>query len=549
MIDKELRMSFQYSKDFPYSKIRKQQEEAIDFALDSFVNKGKRFIIIEAGTGVGKSAIGLTVARYLTKTPAVDHFETGAYFLTTQKILQEQYVNDFGGFGGPMKSIKSSSNYTCRFNKKTSCGESLRALRTAEKGSRFWKACTFNCIYRNAKESFLKSPEGVTNFPYFLAETQYAGKLTPRQVLVIDEAHNVDAQLSKFIEITISDRFCKSFLNFEIPTSLTAAKYVKWIEEKYVPTISKKLKHLEQMLEKYVGLTEKIKSGEFASIAKKFEVMDKHVCKVRRFLELYRPDNWVMNEIAADGRSGRKIEFKPIDIAPFADEHLYKFGEVVVLMSATILDKNAFAESVGIPLDKAAFISLPSPFPVENRPVIYSGVGKMSSKAIDDTLPRMVEAVKAIMAEHKNEKGIIHCHSYKVANYLKKNIRSSRLLIHNSENRERILEKHMKAKKPTVLISPSMTEGVDLKGDLSRFQVICKVPYPYLGDKLVRKKMNKWKWWYPLQTAKTIVQAVGRSVRSSKDSAVTYILDSDFEMFYNRNRSMFPEGFRESLQK
>jgi len=218
-------------------------------------------------------------------------------------------------------------------------------------------------------------------------------------------------------------------------------------------------------------------------------------------------------------------------------------------MSATILDQDAFAESVGIPIDKAAFISLPSPFPIENRPVIFSGIGKMSSKSIDETLPRMVQAVKAILSQHKNDKGIIHCHSYKVANYLKRNVRSTRLLIHNSENREAILEKHMKAKKPTVLISPSMTEGIDLKGDLSRFQIICKVPYPYLGDKLVRKKMNKWKWWYPLQTAKTIVQAAGRSVRSNEDTAVTYILDSDFEMFYNRNRPMFPKGFKDSLQK
>ena len=543
-------MSFEYNQHFPYKSIRDQQTEAIEFALDECLNKGKRFIVIEAGTGVGKSAVGLTVARYLSNNQpnAGGLFNAGAYFLTTQKILQEQYVKDFGGFSGPMKSIKSATNYTCNFNKKTSCAESLRALRTTEKGSRFWKACTFNCVYRTAKDGFLKSPEGVTNFPYFLAETQYAGKLTPRQVLIIDEAHNVDSQLSKFIEITISNRFCKSFLNFEIPRSLTVAKYVKWVEETYVPAIAGKLKHLEQMLEKYVGLAEKIKSGEFASIAKKFEIMDKHVCKVRRFLKLYDSANWVMNEIDADGRAGRKIEFKPIDIAPFANEHLYNFGEVVILMSATILDQDAFAECVGIPKDKAAFISLPSPFPVQNRPVVYSGIGKMSSKFIDDTLPRMAEAVKAIIAQHKTDKGIIHCHSYKVANYLKRNIRNSRLLIHNSENREAILKKHIKGKKPTILISPSMTEGIDLKGDLSRFQIICKVPYPYLGDKLVRKKMNKWKWWYPLQTAKTIVQATGRSVRSDKDSAVTYILDSDFEMFYNRNRSMFPTGFKESLQ-
>jgi Rad3-related DNA helicase len=541
-------VSFEYNQQFPHKLIREQQATAIDFALNEHLNNGKKFIVIEAGTGVGKSAVGLTIARYLSQHLILKKDTVpGAYFLTTQKILQEQYVKDFGGFAGGMKSIKSSANYTCNYNRKTTCAESLRALRTTEKGSRFWKACTFNCNYRNAKESFLKSPEGITNFPYFLAETQYAGKLTRRQVLIIDEAHNVDSELSKFVEVTISNKFCKSFLNFEVPKNLTAAKYVSWIKETYVPTISAKLKHLEQMLEKYIGLKEKIRSGEFASVAKKFEIMDKHVCKVRRFLKLYNSDNWVMNEIPADNRAGRKVEFKPIDISPFGNEMLYSFGDVVILMSATILDYDAFIECVGIPKEDCSFISLESPFPVKNRPIIYSGMGKMSSKSIDETLPKLVGAVKAILNEHKNEKGIIHCHSYKVANYVKRNIRDSRLLIHNSDNREAVLEKHIKSKKATVLISPSMTEGVDLKGDLSRFQIICKVPYPYLGDKLVRKKMNKWKWWYPLQTAKAIVQATGRSVRSKDDTAATYILDSDFEMFYNRNRSMFPRGFKESL--
>ena len=46
--------------------------------------------------------------------------------------------------------------------------------------------------------------------------------------------------------------------------------------------------------------------------------------------------------------------------------------------------------------------------------------------------------------------------------------------------------------------------------------------------------MNKNKGWYALQTAKSIVQACGRSVRSSEDSAVTYILDSDWNTFYRK---------------
>ena len=92
-----------------------------------------------------------------------------------------------------------------------------------------------------------------------------------------------------------------------------------------------------------------------------------------------------------------------------------------------------------------------------------------------------------------------------------------------------------------------MTEGVDLKDDISRFQIICKVPYPYLGDKLVKKRMYKWRWWYPLQTAKSIVQSVGRSVRSAEDHAVTYILDDDWNRFFSKNSHMFPEDFKKSI--
>jgi Rad3-related DNA helicase len=65
---------------------------------------------------------------------------------------------------------------------------------------------------------------------------------------------------------------------------------------------------------------------------------------------------------------------------------------------------------------------------------------------------------------------------------------------------------------------------------------------------MFRKKMNKWDWWYDLQTAKTLIQSVGRSVRNENDKAVTYILDSIWERFYGKNQKLFPDNFKKSMQ-
>ena len=219
------------------------------------------------------------------------------------------------------------------------------------------------------------------------------------------------------------------------------------------------------------------------------------------------------------------------------------------MLSATIIDKQTFCQTLGISQKDCSFISIPSPFDPKNRPVIFSPVGSMSAKCIDTTLPLLSKAVEEVLKHHKGEKGIIHCKTFKIANYIRNNVRSSRFIIHNSGNRDEMLQKHIKSKTDSVLLSPSMTEGVDLKDDASRFQIICKVPYPYLGDKLVKKRMNKFPGWYSLQTAKTIVQSAGRSVRSEKDHAITYILDRDFDRFLNNNLSLFPDDFLRCLVK
>jgi Rad3-related DNA helicase len=381
-----------------------------------------------------------------------------------------------------------------------------------------------------------------------MAETTYSGKLKPRDVLVIDEAHNCDSEMSKFIEISVSEKFAAQVLNLKMPQSIKDEREAfSWVKDVYAKKLSSHLKHIEDMFENNAGLREKVK--EFESIAKQIEMLDKHLGKINRFIELFDEDNWVFSITETEDQKTRRLEFKPIDVSPYAEQVLFKFGKKVLMLSATILNHKAFCESLGIPLEQAAFITMPSPFPVENRPVIVSPIGKMSAGEIDRSLPKLVEAVRQIMAAHPNEKGIIHTHSYKISSFLVKNLRSKRFITHNSDDRDDALKKHIESKEPTILITPSMTEGVDLKGDLSRFQIICKVPYPYLGDKLIQKRMRKWNWWYPLQTAKTIIQSLGRSIRSADDHAVSYILDSDWDRFYDRESYLFPENFRESIHR
>lgn len=542
-------MSFDIKRFFPFDTIREQQQDAIDFTLDAFLNKKKRFVVLELGTGVGKSAVALTVAKYIdsvTETTAETEtgFLPGAYFLTTQKILQEQYMSDFGAPKGKLVSIKSSENYECRFNEKSSCGESMRAI-PYQKGTPFFHACMNNCRYRDAKKAFINSREGITNFSYFLAESKYAGKITPRDLLVIDEAHNIELELSKFIELTISERFATTVLKVSWPQVSTEKAAVKWLIDVYKPKLVEHMKHIQGMLEKYSGLKEKL--NELTNFSKQNSLLDKHVCKINRFLEIFDEENWVLNIIEASGKSMQKLEFKPIDVSKYADEALFRYGQNVILMSATILDKDAYCQSLGISQSDVEFLSVESPFPPENRPVFYVPVGKMGKDDLSKTLPKLASTIKSLLEQHKNDRGVIHCHTYQISSYLKQNIKSRRLLVHDSLNKEEILKKHADSKN-SVLLSPSSTEGLDLKDDLSRFQIICKLPFPFLGDKLVRKRMKKHSWWYPYQTTKTIIQALGRSVRNQDDHAVSYILDGNWQHFYDMNCHLFPISFKKVLQ-
>ena len=140
--------------------------------------------------------------------------------------------------------------------------------------------------------------------------------------------------------------------------------------------------------------------------------------------------------------------------------------------------------------DEVKFIQIPSDFPLEHRPIIPLNVAYLNYNNLQSNEIKLAIAktVDNLMTMHKNDKGIIHTTSYEQLNFIKENISQAnarRLLVTDPEiQRDDVIFQHTKSTiKPTVLISPSLHTGLDLKDELSRFQIITKVPYPNKSDR------------------------------------------------------------------
>ena len=125
-----------------------------------------------------------------------------------------------------------------------------------------------------------------------------------------------------------------------------------------------------------------------------------------------------------------------------------------------------------------------------------------------------------------------------------------RLITHDKENKTEVIEKFIKSDEPLVLISPSMGEGVDLPGDLCRFQIIYKLPFPDWGDKQINQRTGIDREWYDYKTCLNLVQTHGRGMRYLDDYCHTYVIDNRFKSYIKESypRNFLPDRFRESIE-
>lgn len=522
----------EFNKVFPFDKPRNNQRELIEKIVDAY-NRGKKYVILNAPTGIGKSVIGYTVARWLGDS----------YILTSQKVLQEQYFKDFH-----IPFVLGRVNYKCQKNPSMTCelgacfnNPKSRCMVT-KNGQK-----VITCPYLVERDKCINSPHSNLNYSYFLSLFgDDDSEKVQRSLIVCDECHNLETELLNQCTVKINEKLLKilGITGVHLPDiSASDGAKCSWLLNDLLENLSSQFIYLMTQMKQLSDL--KV-TREYKKISARYTTLHRLIEAIKIVKTIYSTGEQLV--VTQDAEI---IEFKMLHCNMMFDRLLDGKASHFLFMSASILDYKTFIKDLGIDGSLVEYIECDSVFPVKNRLIHYAPVGSMSFKMKDKTMPNMIRKIEKILKEHKNVKGIIHTVNYDIAEKIIDGLAFSdqrdRLLMPRHENKQILLDAFYSSDKPYVLISPSLTEGIDLKEDLSRLCIICKVPYLNLADKWTKTRMQEDERWYISQACIHMVQMTGRSIRSETDYATTYILDSDFMGLAMKSLDIFPHWWQEAV--
>ena len=529
---------------FPDGAIpRREQIELLDqlgAALEAGAGReGPCVFVVEAPPGVGKSHLAMTLAQW----------SGDAYLLTSQKLLQDQYEREFGD---ALQLVKGRENYLCERYPPPA------RVSTAHGLCRRPRSPMCQCPYARAKLAALNGPIFCTNTAYFLTLRQWQREqLRRRRLLVIDEAHNLEAQLVRVFTVAFVPDQMKAWFGGALPRFASADEY-RILFEDHVQRLDAELGLIDARLESLrpplLGPEDLLTyplTAEEQELLEQRDTLESALARLHFFLD-GADTEWI---VRYPPDAVASLELVPLTVSAMAPALLWDAADVVVLSSAFMGRREIIAGYFGLAADDVRALASTSPFPVERRVIDYRPVGLLSRATQAEVEPVLFAEIAAILAAHASEKGLIHAASYAAARRLIAHLdaRAPELLrrvifVESSEAKARALDHHRLSPLPTVLLSPSLREGVDLPDDFLRFQIVTKMPFPDLGDPWTAARQSRDPRWYALETAKALVQAYGRSCRHADDYGVTYILDGQFARFVQRYRPLLPAWFREAAE-
>jgi hypothetical protein len=547
-------MKLDLIQNFPDKWTPNNAQNYILTEMANVLDSNRKFIVICAPTGSGKSMIAKTLCNcssYPTKEFQRDcmsgamydprkikldtHYQrSGCAVLTCTKSLQDQYVAEFTDG----KALKGMVNYPCAVNEDHTYQDGICKFVSGQK-----KICLKEgqCAYMNQRALTDCNRSQFFNYSILFQRSE---KVKFKDYIVCDEASELETLLvNEYTVAILVENFVNLLGDNVPPTPLknsSKGEYLEWIvqcqslcegevaalEHEWAENTNKKSK-------KKIPYTELNRHRKLSEYSLKLKIL---------------AETWWKTEYLIENEGGMLI-FKPYNVDYLADRYLFSYGTNVILMSATIIDHENFTKTLGINPNDYHYIEAPSMFDPAKAPIKKVGDFGITYANKRETLPIVSQIAQKLCEAHSGEKGIIHSHSMEILEYVRRAMGGDKRFLYREDDRtnEDLIKQHKLTTKDTVLVSPSMTHGVDLKGDLGKFQLIMKAPFSPMGDNRIKRKMKEDPQWYTNMMLSTLVQACGRCNRTAADESVTYILDATAWNTIMRNLKRLPEYFRKRL--
>lgn len=519
---------------FPLAQPRPTQIQVVTEVEKAYAN-GYRYVILEAPVGSGKSAIAITFARLFGNS----------HIITPKKSLQNQYFSDFdehvvlmkGRAAYPCTKGFADSTYTQIIQQivkgsvepphklEISCGNA-----PCLDDKQVFKDCTLDrdCPYHVAIQTAENSPHIIHNLHSFIFQMAFAARFTERNIMIVDEAHEIESMIRDFISKKIT-----------LPKALP------------VETLPLDFKYIDQwcdwfLQENFVNMFSNVKMGN-----KEESEREKYIDRIellKSYSETYGNKFVVVKEIDPLIRKS-KFTFIPENIGAAAHTLLFQYGRKVLLMSGTIYNKELFCRNLNINPEQAYFMRLDSSFPISSRPIYMKNeyMVDTSHAKWHENFPRLIEIIKTVMDKFPDTKGLIHTPSYNASLQIAAALKDKRIVTHDKDNFLTRLVKFFDGKDNKVFMSPTCQQGVDFKDDRARFQIIIRVPYPNTNDPFIEKKVKTDFPWYNYQTLVLFGQQIGRINRSEQDFGITVLIDERFSKFISRNKKAIPRWIHSAI--
>ncbi len=583
---------------FPFGAYRPGQRQ-MAAAVYRSIRDGKR-LFCQAPTGIGKTMSALF--------PAVKAIGEGCcekIFYLTARTTTRQAAWDAAGLlsekGLSMKTILLTAKDTICPMEERSCNpmdcpraaghydrvnEAIYALlqdhdrigraRLEEYGERY-RVCPFElgldvslwCDLVICDYNYLFDPQA--SLKRFFGEKERKGE----HVFLIDEAHNLPDRARDMYSTTLrksdvlelrrkagDDRRLKNLLS-RLNAAFLDLKRIQGEEEE-----AGGYSVYEKLPERFCKATEKFAAGcqEWLD-ARKESPLRKEVLELyfdvlffNKLTELY--DSHFTTTVST-GKTESAIRILCLDPSALVDTSLGK-GRAAALFSATLSPISYFQKVLGC--EEAAFCSLPSPYPRENRRLFIAG--RVSTKYADRerTLEQVIRLLTTFVSARKGNY-LLYFPSYR---YMEEAVEQFRECIPQVEllvqspsmtdaEKEEFLTRFVEEPAGTVVgfcvLGGIYAEGIDLKGERLIGTAVVGVGLPQVNreQELLRSYYEKtmgggFAFAYQYPGMNKVLQAAGRVIRSETDRGAVLFIDSRFSQYaYRRLLPPHWEDCRQSV--